>query len=144
MKAAENAFRKALEVKANTGFAAEAAIRLGDITFKAANFEEAVKNYEKAARLAADESMLGVRARAYAGLGRSSKGKGDLENAARYFMSVAILYDDADLASECLYEAADAFAKVGKKDEGSRAVKELLDRYPQSAWAKKPEIANLR
>ena len=35
MKAAENAFRKALEVKVTTGFAAEAAIRLGDITFKA-------------------------------------------------------------------------------------------------------------
>ncbi len=144
MKAAENAFRKALGVKANTGFAAEAAIRLGDITFKSGNFEEAVKNYEKAARLAADESLIAVRARAYAGLGRTAKGKGDLENAARYFMSVAILYDDVELSSECLFEAANAFSKVGKKEEGVRAAKELLDRYPQSAWAKKPEIANLR
>lgn len=144
MKGAENAFRKALEVKANTMFAAEAAIRLGDITFNAKNFEEAAKNYDQAARLAADESMLGVRARAYAGLGRTAKARNDLENAARYFMSVAILFDDPELVSECLFESADAYSKTGKKDECSKAVKELLERYPDSAWAKKPEVAKLR
>ncbi|MDD4872735.1 MAG: tetratricopeptide repeat protein, partial [Kiritimatiellae bacterium] len=144
MKAAENAFKKALEVKVTTGFAAEAAVRLGDITFRGKNFEESAKNYERAARLASDESMLGVRARAYAGLGRSAKARSDLDNAARYFMSVAVLYNDAELVSECLFEAADAYVKIGKKDESSKAVKELLERYPDSAWAKKPEIAKLR
>ena len=144
MKGAEDAFRKALAVKASTPFAAEAAIRLGDITYGGKNLDESAKSYEQAARLAVDESMLGVRARAYAGLGRVAKSKNDMDGAARYFMSVAILYDDPQLVSECLYEAAGAFSKLGKKEESSKAVKELLERYPDSIWAKKPDIAGLK
>jgi len=144
MKAAEEAFRKALAVKASTGFAAEAAIRLGDITYAAKNYDEAIKSYEQAAKLSADESMIGVRARAYAGLGRTSKAKNDFAAAARYFMSVAILYDDAELVSECLFEAADAYGRLEKKVDSEKAAKELVERYPDSAWAKKPEIAKFR
>jgi len=144
MKSAEEAFRKALAIKVTTGFAAEAAIRLGDITSSAKNYDEAVKNYELAARLSGDESMIGVRARAYAGLGRTAKAKSDFPAAARYFMSVAILYDDAELVSECLFEAADAYARLSKKEESQKAAKELLERYPESAWAKKPEMAKFR
>lgn len=134
---AEKAFRASLATKARTPFAAEAALRLGTIALATKKHEAAGDYFRQAASLASAESMLAVRARAYAGIGRSALAAGDLENAARYFMSVAILYDDAELVSECLYEAATVFKKQGKQDETDKALAELKKRYPESKWAVK-------
>lgn len=144
LKDAETAFRTALAVKVSTPYAAEAAIRLADILMTTNAFDDARKHYETAARLAADESQMAIRARAYAGLGRAAKARKDWDSASRYFMSVAVLYNEADLVSECLFEASEAFTRLGRKEEGLKAAKELLQRYPDSLWAKKPEMAAVR
>ena len=68
---------------------------------------------------------------------KALKAQGNLDGAARHFLSVAVLFDDPVLVPECLDEAAEAFAKVGRKDESDKVVKELLERYPDSEWAKK-------
>lgn len=136
---AEEAFRKALDVKASTRFGGEAAFQLGDITLAAGKHYDALKFFKQAAEGAGDDSQLGVRARAYIGMAKASKGLGDLEGASRYFMSVSILYDDSDLVPECLYEAASALKQLGKNEESRKTFKELRERYPDSDWAKKPE-----
>jgi TolA-binding protein len=85
---------------------------------------------------------LPVRARAYAGIARALKAQGDLPGAAKHFLSVAVLFDDAVLAPECLYEAAEAFRLSGRKADAAKVTDELLERYPQSDWAKKSRAAD--
>jgi TolA-binding protein len=81
--------------------------------------------------------MLGVRARAYVGLARTAKAVGNLDDAARYYMSVAILYEDNEMVPESLYEAAAIFRKKGDFTASDNAVRELKERYPNSEWTKK-------
>ena len=57
--------------------------------------------------------------------------------AARYFMRVAILYDDAQIVPECLYQAGLAFGKSENPEEQRKAFQELLKRYPDSSQAKR-------
>lgn len=135
--AAQKAFKKSLETGAATPFAAESALRLGDISLAATNCQGCAEYFSEAARLASDETMLGIRAHAYMGLAKAAKIGSDLESAARYFMSVAILYDDPEVVPECLYEAAEAFNKLENREAGEKAVAELVVRYPASEWAKK-------
>jgi tetratricopeptide (TPR) repeat protein len=136
---AEEAFRKALDAKANTSFIGETVFRLGELTLAEGKYDDAVKFYKQAAEKANDEAQLGIRARAYIGLAKASKGLGDWASASRYFMSVSILYDDPELVPECFYEAAGALKKQGKDDESRKLLKELRERYPDNEWAKKPD-----
>jgi len=136
--AAEKAYQAALDTKARTTFAAEAALRLGEIKTAAGQQKEAGEFFATAARLATDDTQLAVRARAYVGLARSAKAANDFAAAARYFMSVAVLYDDETIVPECLYEAASAFLLAGNRNESDKAVQELKARYPQSPWTAKP------
>lgn len=134
---ATDAYRKALDLAAGTRFTAEAALRLGELLLEADRAGEAMPFLEKAARLASDETLAGIRAYAYAGLGHAARALGKHEDAARYFMSVAILYEDEALVSECLYEAAAAFVQDGKQDEALKAIAELQERHAGGAWARK-------
>jgi tetratricopeptide (TPR) repeat protein len=139
---ATGAFEKALAAGGGTRFGAESALKLGGLSFDAGSFADARKYFGQAAKLASDESMLGVRANAYAGLGRTAKMESDLEKAARYFMSVAILYDDAELVPECLYEAVQAFRSLRQNDSAVKAANELKERYPGSSYAGKLSDGN--
>lgn len=133
---ARDAFGKALECDAQTRFAGEAALRLGEMLFADGDIENAETYFARAAAMAGDDAMSGLRAAAYAGLGRAAKHRGDLENAARYFMSVAVLYDDPGLVPACLREAADAFKSLGQEEAAERAMSELTTRYPDSPEAR--------
>ena len=132
-----DAYGKALALNVGTHFTAEAALRLGELALEADRAEKAMEFLDKAARLASDDSLAGVRANAYAGLGHAARSLDRHEDAARYFMSVAILYEDEALVSECLYEAAAAFEKQGKKKDALKAIGELRRRHGGSDWAKK-------
>jgi len=135
MEAVE-ALRNCLAIEATTRFAAEAALQLGELMWSAQDYTNAAACFSQAASLARTDGQIGVRARAYAGLGRSARERGDFENAARYFMSVAILYDDPELVPECLHEAALAFRRCGRETEALKALRELRERYPDSGWAR--------
>lgn len=131
---AEQAFSRALAVKAATPYGAEAALRLGEIAIARTNHASAVRYLEQAAQLASDERTLGIRVQAYAALGRAARARGDAESAARYFMAVALLFDDAELVPECLRAAADSFDRLGRAADRDKALAELKRRYPESRW----------
>jgi tetratricopeptide (TPR) repeat protein len=124
-------------VAVKTPAAAESHLRLGDLALAAGDPARARPRYEQAAALATTEPQLGVRVQAYAGLARTLKAQGQWELAARHFLSVGILFDDATLVPECLHEAADALQKAGKPEDRRKVIDELLQRYPDSVWARK-------
>lgn len=125
-----------------TGFAlkslalAEAWLKLGELAL-AGNPVKACHAYEEAATLAASDELLSIRVQAYAGIARAMKAQGDQAGAARHFMSVAVLFEDSVLVPECLYEASLAFSAAGQREEADKARKELQERFPDSAWARK-------
>jgi TolA-binding protein len=135
--AARQAFEQVVALDARSPAAAESFLRLGDILLAAGNAAAAKERYDRAAAAAESEALLPVRANAYAGLARALKAEGDMAGAARHFLSVAVLFDDPALTPECLYEASEALRRGGKADDAAKALKELQERYPDSAWAKK-------
>lgn len=131
---ARAAFETAVALKIRTPAAAESYLRLGTLAQRG-DAAKARSFFEQAAALSGSDAMLAVRAHAYAGIARVLKSQGDPEGAARYFMSVAVLFDDPVLAPECLHEAAEAYAKSGREAESRKVIQELLERYPSSSWA---------
>ena len=134
---AAESFRQALNCAATTRLAGEAALRLGEYSLAGKDLAGAEENFSKAAALAGDFSMLAIRANAYAGLGKTAEAKEDYDAAARYYMSVAILYHDADLVPGCLAGAVRSFEKLGQDTDAQKAAEELKEQYPDSEEAKK-------
>ncbi len=132
------ALEKAVAVSARTHAAAGAYLEMGELALEGGEHAKAVQCFNEAATRASADSLLGVRARAYAGLGRALKAQGDLDGAARHFLSVGILFDDPALVPECLHEAAAALKRLGRAQESEGVLKELQERYPESRWAKEP------
>jgi len=141
-RGARDAFERANALPVSGPFAAEAALKLGELVLAAdaAEVANALLYFQRAASLAGADGQLSVRAHAYAGMGEASEAVGDAEAAARYYMSVAILYDDAELVPQCLFRAATAFSSVSQTNAAKQAVAELRERYPESEWAKKVEV----
>ncbi len=134
---ARAAFEKAVALNARTQAAAEAWLRLGDLALQAAEYPKARECFEKAVSLSSAETLMAIRVQSYAGLARTLKAQGDWEGAARHFLSVGILFDDPVLVPECLHEAAQAYAQLGRADDSSKVIKDLVTRYPESEWAKR-------
>ena len=140
IKPAREAYEKVLAENARTAEAAETAQRLGDLALAAGDVDRAVSAYTEAAERAGEPELMPVRARAYFGLGQASAAREQWEEAARYFMSVAVLFDDPELAPRSLHEAAAAFDRLGRSDDRRKTLEELRARYPGSEWAR-PEPA---
>lgn len=140
-RAAETAFREALDIEVNTRYAADAALQLGDLALARDAAGAAEPYFRLASRKAGGDATVAVRARSFFGLGRAAEMRGHDEAASRYFMSVAILYDHKALVPESLYRAAAAFDRLGRTNELQKAATELSDRYAQSEWAQKMEAA---
>lgn len=136
MEEAAAMFKLALAQEAETREGAEAALQLGDIRLAQQKTEEARTCFEQAAERAGDDRFIDIRAKSYHGLGKTALQKNDCEEAARYFMSVAILFDDPELTPESLYRAAECFGLLDRKSDQRRALKELLERYPEHTCAK--------
>ncbi|MBL7076607.1 MAG: tetratricopeptide repeat protein [Kiritimatiellae bacterium] len=107
---------------------AEAALALGDAALAADEAGKAGQYYEQAA--SHPGSTISARARAYAGQGRAAQAGGNFDKAARYFMSVAILYNDPVLVPDCLAQAAACLKASGDTDGADRALAERKTRYP--------------
>jgi TolA-binding protein len=135
------AFEQVVALGSKSQAAAESFLRLGEINLAAGNAAKAKECFDQAATVATTDALLPIRARAYAGIARALKAQGDLPGAAKHFLSVAVLFDDAALAPECLYEAAEAFRRSGRAEDGAKVARELAERYPDSDWAKKAAAA---
>ncbi len=129
-KAAADAYRNALAFNATTRFAAESSLRLGEYSLAADDTGNAEQYFSKAAAIASGTDMADIRANAYANLGKTAEKENKFADAARYYMSVAILYSDPVLVPECLAAAARTFKKADMPDDAEKALKELKTRYP--------------
>lgn len=137
---AREAYRKALSDKP-TRESVEAAYRLGRLALSAGDADEAKSSLTRAAEQASTAELADLRARSYFGLAELEEKSGQADQAARTFLSVALLYDDPELTPEALYRAAQTLSVSGRKDEAEQTRRELRQRYPGSAWAKKLDSA---
>ncbi len=101
------------------------------------------KNFDDAAKLC-DESLLlqpegRLNAEGRLLSGEISFARGDYDGAARAFMTVAVLYDDAVVTPRALRRAADAYRKANNEAEAEKALQELQQRFPEVA--KSPQIS---
>jgi len=131
------AFKQALDTGASTVYGTESALRMGELLTESGRYDEAEKSFSDAASRASSPDMLGMRARAYAGLARNAELSGDLQSAVRYYISVGILFDDKELVPEALSKAAELLEKQGNQDEAEKMRDELKQRYPDSPQAAK-------
>ncbi len=143
-KTAADAYRKALSIKVITRYTADAALRLGDIELARQHAAKATDWYKVATAKTTPDNALAIKARAYMGLGRAADAGGDKADASRYYMSIAILYDDPKLVPEALYRAAVAYDGLRHKEDRNKAAQELMKRYPKSTWAGKVDVSWLK
>ncbi len=134
---ARQAFEKAVAVPVKTQAATDGWLRLGELALRGTNYAAAKAAFDKAVDMSAGDAQIALRVQAYVGLARTFKAQGDDEGAARHFLSVGVLFDDPVLVPECLHEAAEAYARLGRTDESAKVVHDLLARYPDSEWAKR-------
>jgi TolA-binding protein len=136
-KEAQAAYIHALESSVNTRYASEACLRLGNIALNQKDSAGAVTYFKLAVNKVNPQNEIYVKSRAFFGLGLAADLGGNKVDAARYYMSVAILYNDNEIVPECLYRAAVAYDGLGRKDDRNKASRELIKRYPKSSWAGK-------
>lgn len=127
-----SAFRSAAEAGVNTKYASEAMLELGKLLFASnkENYPEAVKFLEQAATRANTPELAAVRARAYLALAQCSAENGNQDLAVKYYMAVALLFEDKDLVSEALRKSADILRSQGRNEEADAALEELKQRFP--------------
>jgi len=97
--------------------------------------EEAAR---RAAEFASDDRLAEIKAVALKTLGEIAEARHDPPTAARYYLSVAILYDHPTLSPECLDRAATILNALGETNEAARLRAELRQRYPDSEPARRP------
>lgn len=131
------AFVKSIEEPAQTREGARAALELGRLSMERGHVDVAQSHFEKAAAWATDDEDADVRARSLMGLGRLAEQAGDFARAARFFLSVGVLFDDPAITPEALYRATVALAETDRAMEREETARELKARYPNSEWAEK-------
>ena len=134
---AQDALREALKQKATTRFGADAALQLGEILRLQGDYRAAAGCFDDAARRANTDAQLETRARAYLGLARTAAAQKETDEALRYFMSIAVLFDDPEIVPQSLYEASETLRSLGRPEDAARMAGELKTRYPQSEWARR-------
>lgn len=127
------AFRNAADANVNTKYASEAMLELGTLLFYSSkdNYREAVKYLELAATRASTPELAAIRAKAYMALAKCSAEIGNADLAVRYYMAVALLFEDKALVSEALRKSADMLRAQGRNDEADAALEELKQRFPE-------------
>ena len=104
------------------GFLALGAAQLG-----AGQPDAAQKSAEQALALQ-PEGRFNAEARMQ--LGDVEASRGNYENAARSYMSVAVLYEDPEVTPRALEHAYQAFQKAGNEPQATRTLSELKSRFP--------------
>lgn len=133
---AREAYRKAAQ-PAGGREGLESAYRLGRLSAQAGDLNEARVFLTQAAEAAATEALADVRARSYLALAGVEEAEGKNEEALRTLLGVALLYEDAGLTPEALYRASELLRQAGRATEAGQTRQELLERYPDSPWAKR-------
>src|ERR1700733_3156020 len=91
------------------------------------DLDSATKSAEQALALQ-PEGRLNAEARM--SIGDIEAARGNYENAARSYMSVALLYEDPEVTPRALQHAYEAFQKAGNEPQATKTLSELKTRYP--------------
>ncbi|MBP7274762.1 MAG: tetratricopeptide repeat protein [Kiritimatiellae bacterium] len=132
------AFARAAEGAAAQPESIAALIALGDLAREDAQPDTALERYQSAAERAGAPGLDRFKAEALRGLGLAHELKKDDDAAVRFFLAVAILYDDPDLTPECLWRAAAGCERMNQTERRDQHLAELKERYPKSEWAARP------
>jgi tetratricopeptide (TPR) repeat protein len=133
------AFRSGLALGSQTLDAAEASYELGRLLNAGKEFPEAEERLSTAARLASQLEQGLLQARALHALGDVLAARERWEEAARMYMSVAVLYDEAEITPAALRAAAAAYEKAGRRAEAASALQEVQKRYPPTTTSEIPD-----
>ncbi|HOU21930.1 MAG TPA: tetratricopeptide repeat protein [Kiritimatiellia bacterium] len=134
--AAMECHEKAVAEQADTREGAESQLLLAGLELKAGRHDRAAERFAAAAEAATREEALDLRARAYFGLGETAEAAGQLDRAARHFMSVAVLFDDPEWTPHSLYRAGRLFGELGRPEQQAGIWQELRARYPDSRFVR--------
>jgi TolA-binding protein len=93
----------------------------------AKDLDSATKSAEQALALQ-PEGRLNAEARM--SMGDVESARGNYENAARSYMSVALLYEDPEVTPRALQHAYEAFQKAGNEPQATKTLSELKTRFP--------------
>jgi TolA-binding protein len=120
-------YRDVIEYEGASERGRSAAIGLAEALVRTGDFKDARDTLEK---LLERHTEGPENARIRMLLGDLYSGMKDYRNAARYYMSVAALYDDRKVTPEALDRAAAAFDACGRTGDATQARRELDQRFP--------------
>jgi TolA-binding protein len=130
--AAVAAWERSLATGARTSSGAMAALKLGETQIEQGKFTQAHKNLSDAVSRADSTDLIGVRVKAYAALAENEETRGDVEEALKYHLVVATLFDDKKLVPKSILAAVQIMRAQGKNDEAKKLLEELKTRYPDA------------
>lgn len=128
--AAESSYEHYLQTTNDPAAKVKTLIALGATKISEHKADDAQKIAEEIMTLQ-PEGKVNAEARLLAGDVQVERGQFD--DAAKAFMSVALLYDDPTITPRALKKAASAYDKAGKKAEADRATQQLREKYPEFA-----------
>src|SRR5258708_16428668 len=106
---------------------ARAFVALSAAQLGAKQYDDATKSAEQAMTLQ-PEGRLNAEARL--AMGDVESGRGNYENAAKSYLSVAVLYEDPDVTPLALEKAYMAFHQSGNEPQANKTLTELRTRFP--------------
>lgn len=130
-KARMDALQKGLAFQSDTLEAAQASLQLAGIYLSQQQYTEAFTQYADATRIASLLEQGRLQARGMMGSGDVRFAEEKWADAAKYYMSVAVLFDDPVISPEALHRAADAFRRAEDTAKAAAAEKEIQTRYPE-------------
>jgi TolA-binding protein len=124
---ANGAVNHYLEQATDPADRAQGFLVLSSAQLGAKDLDAATKSAEQALSLQ-PEGRLNAEARML--IGDIESARGNYENAARSYMSVALLYEDPEITPRALEHAYDAFQKAGNEPQATKTLSELKTRFP--------------
>ncbi len=128
--------QSALAIDVNTAAAASGALLLGQLQLDAKDLPAADAAFQDAAKRASTPELLTLRADAYLGLAQTARAAGKDDDALRYNLAVALLFDDPVRVPVALDQTITLLQKLNRPAEARQQLQELLTRYPDSPQAK--------
>ena len=124
---ANSAINHYLEQATDPADRAQGFLVLSSAQLGAKDLDPATKSAQQALELQ-PEGRLNAEARML--IGDIESARGNYENAARSYLSVALLYEDPDVTPRALQHAYEAFQKAGNEPQATKTLSELKARYP--------------
>ena len=133
---AEAAFRKAEAIDFGSRYLAESTLRLAELLLARGEHAEADRYFSLAVKRCAAPELQELRIYAYVGLARTALAAGRKDDAARYFMTVSLLYRNDKILPGILVETIELLESMGREEEAGKVRSELIEHYPASPEAK--------